>query len=431
MTRTRRGLLAAALALSLPASGWGAGFAIFEMGTKATGLGGAFTATADDPSAMFYNPAGLGFQTDRPQAYAGSTLIAPTSEFTGQAPYPGPSATGEMENNIFTPIGLYYAHPINESWVAGIGVFTAFGLGTEWQDPDTWSGRFVSQRADLQTVSIQPTVAWKYSEQLSFGLGLEYRGAMVELERNAPVVNPYTQSVVDAAHVSLESDGIAGGWGFSLGILYKPTEKLRAGLSYRHHIDIDLDGEATFDQIPTGYADLDAAIASRLPFGEPAAVETSVAFPSMASVGVAYDVAEATTVEVNANWTGWNRFESLPLHFPDNPELSDDIYEGYQNVWQFRLGLEHRLSPALALRCGWVYDNTPQPKATVSPLLPDADRTGYSIGLGWTSGNLGVDLAYMYLDFRDSFTAGTSTSGFEGHYENTAHLLGFHARYRF
>ncbi len=133
----------------------------------------------------------------------------------------------------------------------------------------------------------------------------------------------------------------------------------------------------------------------------------------------------------NANWTGWNRFENLPLNFVDRADLSDVIDEGYENVWQFRIGLEQRVSPTLALRVGWVYDNTPQPKKTINPLLPDADRSGYSVGLGWTSGQLGVDLAYMYLDFRESFTAGLSSSGFNGSYDNTANLLGVHARYRF
>ncbi len=57
-------LLATAAAVALtaghrPARADDAQYAPYPMGGRAVGLGGAFTALADDPSGMFYNPAGL------------------------------------------------------------------------------------------------------------------------------------------------------------------------------------------------------------------------------------------------------------------------------------------------------------------------------------------------------------------------------------
>ena len=49
-----------------------AGFGIFEQGTKAMGMAGAFTAQADDPSALFHNAGGLAF-VDEPEIAAGFT----------------------------------------------------------------------------------------------------------------------------------------------------------------------------------------------------------------------------------------------------------------------------------------------------------------------------------------------------------------------
>ena len=54
----RQILMTAAVLTLLPSLSWGAGFALFEAGNKALGMGGAFTAVADDPSAFFWNPAG-------------------------------------------------------------------------------------------------------------------------------------------------------------------------------------------------------------------------------------------------------------------------------------------------------------------------------------------------------------------------------------
>ena len=56
--------LAALVALSAGAV-HGAGFSIFEQGTKAMGMAGAFTAQADDPSLLFHNAGGLAFVNER------------------------------------------------------------------------------------------------------------------------------------------------------------------------------------------------------------------------------------------------------------------------------------------------------------------------------------------------------------------------------
>ena len=74
----RQILLTAVVFALLPSLSWGAGFALFEAGNKALGMGGAFTAVADDPSAMFWNPAGMAFQIDEgTQFMVGVTFIAP------------------------------------------------------------------------------------------------------------------------------------------------------------------------------------------------------------------------------------------------------------------------------------------------------------------------------------------------------------------
>ena len=51
---------AALLLVLLPAAAHG-GFLAIEEGARATGMGGAFTAVADDATAVFWNPAGLAF----------------------------------------------------------------------------------------------------------------------------------------------------------------------------------------------------------------------------------------------------------------------------------------------------------------------------------------------------------------------------------
>ena len=68
--------------LAVSGAAFGAGFGLFEQGAKATAMGGAFAATADDPSAIFYNVAGIA-QQRHTSFLAGGTLINFANEFTG------------------------------------------------------------------------------------------------------------------------------------------------------------------------------------------------------------------------------------------------------------------------------------------------------------------------------------------------------------
>ena len=125
-----------------------AGFAIFEQGSKPMGSAMAFTAQADDPSALYYNVGGLGFFEER-RFLAGATLIfLGDSEFQGGTPFPGPGATGEQVDQVQFPPHLYWVEPLGDGtrFKFGLSVTSPFGLTTEWEDPDTWSGRFSARR---------------------------------------------------------------------------------------------------------------------------------------------------------------------------------------------------------------------------------------------------------------------------------------------
>ena len=72
----------------------------------------------------------------------------------------------------------------------------------------------------------------------------------------------------------------------------------------------------------------------------------------------------------------------------------------------------------------------------MEPSLPDSDRIGFNIGLGYKiTPNISVDLAYMFLRFTErtieksevDYTSGVA--GFNGTYNSSAHLLGLNFSY--
>ncbi|MEW6367407.1 MAG: outer membrane protein transport protein [Acidobacteriota bacterium] len=430
--RSSKLLWVAVFSLALPAISFGAGFGIFEAGAKAVGMSGAFTATADDPSTMFYNPAGLAFQKGS-KMMMGATLIMPFNSFEGGNPYPGEGVTEDGKKNLFYPPGIYYARQFGEKLTFGIGAFTAFGLGTEWENPDQYTGRFISTKADIQSLSIQPTVAYRLSDKLGVGVGLEVRNSKVALHKHQPFLNPYTLKVLDVAKVDLESD-MAISLGFALGVLAKPFENWSVGFSYRHSMKADYEGTAKFTFIPTGNAALDALLKTKLPLGDHA-VKTSINFPKEASFGIATTAIEKWTVEVDVNWTSWSEFDTLVIEFTDL-NSKQTIPQDYKDAVNCRLGLQRQMSEKLALRGGYIYDQTPQPRNGAGPLLPDSDRHGFNVGFGYTLGKWTLDVANLFLFFEDRSTYDVdgkhiNKDGYDGTYKTFANLLAFSLSYQF
>jgi len=400
-----------------------AGFGIFEHGSRAMGMAGAFTAQADDPSAMFHNVAGLAFQRER-RFMVGTTLIAlGDSTFEGAAPFPGPGVTGEQEDQIVFPSHLYYVQPLGEEWTFGLGVNNPFGLVTEWRDPDEWAGRFLSTRADLATYDLNPSLGWQVTPRVAVGFGAVVRFAEVELDRRVARVNPFTLRQAEVARIALGSD-LDTGLGWNVGFLHKYNNSFSWGFSYRSKVEVDFGGDARFTQVSTGFPQFDAAVAAAVPFGRDLPIQASIEFPDMASLGVALALSPASVLEVDVNWTGWSSFDTLVIEFTENPEFTSTLVEAWDDVYNYRLGLRWAASSRSEWRLGYVYDETPQPEASVSPLLPDADRNGYTLGYGYTSGGGNTfDVAFMYLPFDDRTTT-EQRDDFNGAYQTTAYLLG-------
>ena len=124
-------------------------------------------------------------------------------------------------------------------------------------------------------------------------------------------------------------------------------------------------------------------------------------------------------LELDVNWTGWDSFDELPLAFPENPEFTSLVEQEYEESLHYRFGVNIDLGEN-ELRFGYVYDETPQPEETVGPILPDADRDGFTIGFGWKDK---LDLAFMYLIVNERTTT-TNRDNFFGTYETNALLLG-------
>ncbi len=428
--RTRRPIYAAGLTLVaglvLAGPAFGAGFGIFEQGSKAMGMAGAFTAQADDPSAIFHNPAGIAFQKKRDFALGFTWIRGIDATFDGAAPFPGVGVTAEQETLSQFPPHFYWVEPINQNLTFGLGVYTPFGLVTEWKNPNDFPGRFISTKAALRAVDVNPTIGWQVNPNFGVGFGIIGRYSDVELVQHAPAFNPFTGTIADVATVKLDSD-FDSGYGWNAGFLHKVNNSFSWGISYRSKITIDYGGSARLTQNPTG-TPLDPLVPLLLPLNRDLPVKTSIEFPDMASLGVALALTQNTLLEVDFNRTGWSTFDTLVIDFTEGDLDDTTRLEDWHNANNYRLGVRWNAPSGSQWRAGYVHDETPQPEEAVSPLLPDADRDGVTIGWGKKHTNTSFDVALMYLKFGDRTRTkdfiSEPGSTFSGTYKNSAWLLG-------
>jgi len=430
MARTIGFSALAACVLLVPVAGYGAGFALFEHGARAVGLGGAFGATADDPTAIYFNPAGIAFLQGT-QFAVGVEPITESATFSGANPYPGQGYSVDMKKQIFLPPHAYLTGELTPDLHWGIGAFAPFGLGTWW--PSDYAGKYITKRVDLKTYNINPTLSYKVTENLALAVGVDYYYSALDLTRSLGAINPYTQQLSEIGQVHLYTD-YKGGFGWNVGLLGKLDGGFSIGATYRSNVKIDYTGKASFIQFTTGHPDFDAIVATQVPFGSKPTAKTSIKYPDEVRVALAWHGAKLG-VEADVVRQGWSSFKNLPIDLVGYPALSETRPENYKDSNCYRLGVEYKASPALAWQFGVLEDKTPVPTESVSPLLPDADRKGASVGASFSlSPKTRLDVSYMYLPFKErNTTEGTvhNSDNYEGTYKTKANLVGITVVHQF
>lgn len=415
---------AVVLSMLLISISLGGGYQLNEHGARAVGMGGAFVARASDPSAIFYNPAGLAFQQGI-NVMGGATLILPSTKFKHSS---GAFPEIEQEDQMYYPPNLYGTYAIDSKWAVGIGVFTPYGLGSEW-DKD-WIGSALAVKTEVQTFYINPTVAYKISDQLSIGAGFSYIYGSVDLNKRVPI--PIPGAPING---TLKLDGTGSGFGFNAGILYKASEELSFGASYRSLTELEFEGDAVFTDM--------GSLQGLFPGGSGKA---TLPMPSNIFVGAAYKISCDLTAEADFQYVGWSSYDELVIGLPTGPAAPPQLggqplqktqtqVKNWDDGYLVRFGLEYQVGEDLMLRSGVVYDVTGQPASKMEPMLPDADRIDPSIGFSYKlSDQLSVDASYMIVLFSErtsTFVPDGSTTGFGGVYNSKAHLFSLDIGYSF
>ncbi len=408
------------------------GFTDQIVGSKALGMGNTFVATADDPSAVFYNPAGL-TQQKSPAVSIGFAPHIISSEYKQDN-----GVTSNMEPNIPVVPNFYGTYPIQEGkWVFALGIHYPFGLKTQWSD--TGPFRYVATESSLQDMQINPTVAYRVCDQLSVGVGAVNARMTAKLKArvNSSALNTILSGVPTASpDGNKELNGTSSGWGYNVGLMVQPNENHSLGLNYRSQIQTRIKGK-------TELTNLSGATA--LVFGGDkytVDTEADLNLPQSLLLGYAFKHG-GWTLETDAEWVDYSSVQQLGFDFKGEANatrlavlnLGNPLPRQWHSSWNFGAGANYKFNDTWQARGGYFYFPESVPENTWDPSVPESARSGFTFGGGWTHSSITLDLTYCLIPFQKrtvhNAVGATSAATVNGEYSTTIHILSANVTYRF
>lgn len=411
MKKFNQSLLATAMLL---AAG-GANAAAFQLAEVSTsGLGRAYAgeaAIADNASVVATNPALMSlFKTA--QFSTGGVYIDSRINMNGDvessiatikmksAKY-GSASARNVVPGAFVP-NLYFVAPVNDKFALGAGMNVNFGLKSEYDD--SYAAGIFGGKTDLSAINLNLSGAYRVTEGLSLGLGVNAVYAKAQVERNAGTIadtvndtqvqralstlGPTLRDInkhlpsKDKSVVSLQ-DRAAWGFGWNAGVMYQFNEANRIGLAYHSKVDIDFTDRTATSLEAGGYRG-----------GKKG--NLTLTLPDYLELSGFHQLTDKLAVHYSYKYTHWSRLTKLNASFEDGKKAFDKELQ-YSNNSRVALGASYNLDEKLTLRAGIAYDQAAS-RHQRSAAIPDTDRTWYSLGATYKfTPNLSVDLGYAYL----------------------------------
>ena len=381
---------------------FGGGYKIPETSLNSVALGAANVAHANGADAAYYNPANMAFMSNE-AVIEGNLIYIGLSDINYKGSYTsslGATSGYDIDSkreNFIIPSLHYVSQDISGARL-GVSLVSPAGLSKRWQDaPAVYS----SEEFTLKTVELNPSVAFKVSENIGVALGLRAI---------------YTDGVVKSTSpiASRDMSGDSIDFGYNLALSYKPTSALEFALTYRSKVDLTSKGEATLF-----YRDMTNSFGggAGTTYSSTSSASVSVPVPALLNIAAAYTFASKTTLELVYERNYWSVYKELDFNYGSgvnpvtNIVFGTPVAKNFKDSDTFRLGITQELD-ALKLMGGMVIDKSPVPNETIGFELPDSDSLSLSMGVRYQiNDSLNIGLAALYSMREDRDVSNASIDG--------------------
>jgi long-chain fatty acid transport protein len=338
------------------------------MGIRALGIGAAFVGLADDPSGIYYNPAGLILQKQRLNFSLNGVYIMPTHQYTVEN-----IISAQSQKNTGIP-QFFITYKVSEKMTLGFGMFVPYaGGGVEWSAEDIGS----PMSSHLGVISYTPSLSYKINDKFSLGLNINIYKGEFELTADTDLM----------ADLKTEEGGSS--LSASLGLMYKPSDRWQLGLSVRGPAKMTLMGTTLFTvSVPE---------VGNVRFGSDS--ETKFNLPWDIELGFMYKFSDRFILSTSAQYTLWSTLDKVTKTFKNIPGIGDVVEAeemNFQDILIMRLGLEYMIPAGVFLRGGLGFDRAATPPENLSINNIDVDKFTILGGIGYRSGSMEINFVYVY-----------------------------------
>ncbi len=400
---------------------WGQGFRNPPSSPSSVGRVGGNIAQIDDVSAVDLNPANL-VDLQNSSFMAAITLLYADVTFH--------SANGEtlMSRRPLKALPDFFAAmPLADGkYTVGLGVTTPFGTSSAWGENSIF--RYTMPwYSELDVVNINPTFATKLTENLSIGVGVDVFLSQLDQRQFYPwsslTGNP-TSSDGDARFIA-QGTGI----GENIALTWKVAEHQRLAVTYRTPVDVEYSGNLHLTNVPSP-SSMPAAfsgVTSATPY------YTGIEFPAELTLGYGVELTDKVRLETDVKWIEFSTLRNIRTEINNDDVLlaSTSTRYAWKDIWTFGLGGDWKFAKDWILRSGYQYLPSPISDQTYTPLVPDADRHMFSIGLGHTCKHHSFELAYADNIYANRTINNDQNAAYNGTWKMSVHLLSLSYKYSF
>lgn len=326
-------------------------FAVTGVGVRGESLQ-AFIAVADDPSAIYYNPAGL-TQLKGKQVQGSLTALHLHLDYQNSFN----QAETSSGRDIVGPTAFFTNSDGKLAY--GIGIYSPFARKNYYTVNPAVYG--VDQLGNLVRVDVVPTVAYAINPVVSIGAGLVF--SRVDLRSSA---------------LGFFEKGQGYGATGQAGLMIHPNPQFNMAINYRGPMQARINGWGELGNDTSSF-------------------NSDFRFPGTVSAGFAYRFTDALLFSFEYDYEMWSYVDQVQRHY-DNAilnALATNPVNG-KNSNDLRFGVLYSLNHCNELRFGYTYDQQAIPDNLVIPSQPDYNANIYSAGYSYYRNNWRFDLGYEY-----------------------------------
>jgi long-chain fatty acid transport protein len=353
-------LLAASLGTRAHAGGLGRPNVV---GARAIGMGGAFTAVADDPTAVWHNPAGTAIYGDN-VFYLGGELLLLNRSYTpdAQSQLGQQGITTKLHENsapLFAPvIGASTRFGFGKSaptrFAFSILAYDPYGGSISYNATDLTAKNRVQglQSTQILDFELTPTLAYQVSDAISVGAGLRIG------------INSFSVNDTESAFAAnLSGSGV--GIGATMGIMLRPHKMVQIGAVYRSPLSASISGSGPLTLTGQQAMNKDFSL--------------YISWPQSAGLGVSVFPFKRLMASVQADWTAWSSVQTLTVDLGGLPQVKQ---MRYNDTYSIHAGLQGVITRWLVARLGYTFDSSAIPDRTMRRENIDSDKHVVAAGLG-------------------------------------------------